>query len=214
MILYGYWRSSAAYRVRIALNLKGIEYEQKSVHLLKNGGKQFSDEYTAINPAQLVPTLVDGDLTLNQSMAILDYIEQKYSEPALLPLANAKRAQVLALANDVACDIHPLNNLRVLKYLSDHFNAGEQQKEEWYHQWLKKGFRGLETHARQYGSTGKFLFEDTLTLADAVLIPQIYNALRYRFDMKSYPLLYSIWENCNTLQAFNDARPENQPDVI
>ncbi|WIO75456.1 maleylacetoacetate isomerase [Porticoccaceae bacterium LTM1] len=213
MKLYGYWRSSAAYRVRIALNLKGVEYEQESVHLVKDGGEQFSDSYTAMNPAQLVPTLVDGELTLNQSMAILDYIENKFSQHPLLPADIAERAQVLALANDIACDIHPLNNLRILKYLTGELGATEEQKTEWYHHWLHKGFGPLEAQAKKYGSTGKFLFGDQLTLADVVLIPQIYNALRFKLDMSNYPLLSSIWEHCNSLDAFKNALPENQPDA-
>lgn len=214
MILYGYWRSSAAYRCRIALNLKGVDYQQESVHLVKDGGQQFAEDYTAINPAQLVPTLVDGDLTLNQSMAILDYIDNKYPQPALLPESPAERAQVLALANDIACDIHPLNNLRVLKHLTGEFGASDQQKNQWYHHWLHKGFAPLEAQAKKYGSTGKFLFGDTLTLADLLLIPQIYNARRFQLDMSDYPLLCAIWEHCNTLEAFDKALPENQPDAV
>lgn len=213
MKLYGYWRSSAAYRVRIALNLKGVAYEQESIHLVKDGGQQFSDDYTAMNPAQLVPTLVDGELSLNQSMAILDYIEHKFPQQPLLPTDIAERAQVLALANDIACDIHPLNNLRVLKYLTGELGVSDDQKTEWYHHWLHKGFAPLETQAKKYGSTGKFLFGDKLTLADVVLIPQIYNALRFKLDMSNYPLLNSIWEHCNSLDAFNNALPENQPDA-
>ena len=214
MKLYGYWRSSAAYRVRIALNLKGIDYEQESVHLVKDGGEQFSGKYTAMNPAQLVPALVDGGLQLNQSMAILDYIERQYPEPALLPADNVRHAQVLALVNDIACDIHPLNNQRVLKYLTTQLGVSEEQKIAWYHHWLHKGFAALETRAEQYGSSGKFLFGDVLTLADVLLIPQIYNALRFNLDMEGYPLLSAIWQHCNTLEAFAKALPENQPDAV
>lgn len=214
MKLYGYWRSSAAYRVRIALNLKGIEYEQESVHLVKDGGHQFSNQYTALNPAQLVPVLVDGELRLNQSMAILDYIERQYPEPALLPADNAGRAQVLALANDIACDIHPLNNLRVLNYLSTQLGVNEEQKTAWYHHWLHKGFTALETQTKRHGGHGDFLFGNALTLADVMLIPQVYNARRYKLDMSRYPLLDAVWDHCNTLPAFVKALPENQPDAV
>lgn len=214
MTLYGYWRSSAAYRCRIALNLKGVDYQQESVHLLKGGGQQFSDHYSAINPAQLVPALVDGDLVLSQSMAILDYIENKFPQNPLLPGDATGRAQVLALANSVACDIHPLNNLRVLKYLAGELGISDEQQAEWYHHWLRKGFTALETQARKYRSSGKFLFADKLTLADVVLVPQVYNARRFKLDMNNYPLLSSIGEHCNTLAAFDQALPENQPDAV
>ncbi|UTW45842.1 maleylacetoacetate isomerase [bacterium SCSIO 12696] len=214
MKLYGYWRSSAAYRVRIALNLKGVNYEQESVHLVKDGGQQFSASYTELNPAQLIPTLVDGDLVINQSMAILGYIENRYPTPPLLPENYAERAQVLALAYDIACDIHPLCNLRIQKYITGELNANESQKLNWIHQWIGKGFSSLEIRAKQYGSKGAFLFGDKLTLADVVLVPQIYNALRFKLDMNRYPILNSIWEHCNTLGAFDKALPENQSDAV
>ncbi|MGS2723271.1 maleylacetoacetate isomerase [Porticoccus sp. GXU_MW_L64] len=213
MKLYGYWRSSAAYRCRIALNLKDVDYEQESVHLVKDGGQQFSDDYTAINAAQLVPTLVDGDLVLNQSMAILDYIEHKFPQPSLLPTDAAARAQVLALANDIACDIHPICNLRVLKQITGELGASDEHKVQWIHHWINKGFAALETQTNKYGSNGKFLFGEQVTLADVVLIPQIYNALRFKVDMEQHPTLKSIWQHCNTLEAFKKALPENQSDA-
>ena len=213
MKLYGYWRSSAAYRCRIALNLKGVDYEQESVHLVKDGGQQFSDSYSELNPAQLVPTLVDGDLVLNQSMAILDYIENRYPHPSLLPESPVERAQVLALANDIACDVHPICNLRVLKHITGELGASEEQKVQWIHNWINKGFASLEIQTKKYGGNGKFLFGDQVTLADVVLIPQIYNALRFKVNMEQHPTLNSIWQHCNTLEAFEKALPENQFDA-
>lgn len=208
--LYGYWRSSAAYRVRIALNCKNIPYEQQSVHLVKK--EQHSIAYQSINPNRLVPTLVDGDFHLNQSLAILDYIESKYPEPALIPKDIHQRAEVLALANDIACDIHPLNNLRVLQYLSEGLSVTDQQKSDWYAHWISEGFAGLE--ARLQKSAGDFCYGDNVTWVDACLIPQVYNARRFKVDLEPFPNIRRIDEACNQHQAFIDALPENQEDAV
>ena len=211
MKLYGYWRSSAAYRVRIALNLKQLSFENLPVHLVKNGGEQHSDSYKALNPAQLVPTLVDGELSLNQSLAIIDYLEDTYPEPALLPEDAAAKARVRALALDIACDIHPLNNLRVLQYLTGPLALTEQQKLEWISHWLSSGFTALEQRLAQ--SAGQFCFGDTVTLADICLIPQVYNAQRFALDLTPYPHIKTVHHNCMQLAAFALAAPEQQPDA-
>ncbi len=212
MKLLGYWRSSAAYRVRIALNLKGLDYENLSVHLVKNGGEQHQDEYKALNPAELVPTLIDGDLVLNQSSAILEYLDEKYPQSPLLPEAIEDKALVRAFAGDVASDIHPLNNLRVLQYLSGTLNVTDDEKAAWYSHWITTGFAGLE--ARLKKTAGKFCFGDTPTVADLCLIPQIYNAKRFNVDLSAFPTILAIDEHVKTVKAFVDAEPENQPDAV
>ena len=212
MKLYGYWRSSAAYRVRIALNLKGIAFEQSSVHLVKDGGEQHKDDFIALNPAELVPVLKDGELILNQSMAILDYLENRYPDIALLPGEPEHRAKALAIANDVACDIHPLNNLRVLQYLSGELEVSDEQKQTWILNWIGKGFAALE--ARLTNSESRFCVGDSPTWADICLIPQIYNAKRFGLDMTAYPKLSEIEHNCLAIEAFKQASPEAQPDAI
>jgi len=210
MKLYGYWRSSAAYRVRIALNLKQLGFDNLPVHLVKNGGEQHSDSYKALNPAQLVPTLVDGELSLNQSLAIIDYLDEMYPEPALLPQDPAAKAKVRALALDIACDIHPLNNLRVLQYLTGPLALTEQQKLAWITHWLNIGFIGLERRLSE--TAGHYCFGDTVTLADICLVPQVYNAQRFALDMTPYPTINAIYEHCQQLAAFALAAPEQQPD--
>lgn len=212
MKLYGYWRSSAAYRVRIALNLKGIAYEQESVHLVKDGGQQHMEHYRAMNPTELVPTLVDGDFVLNQSVAILDYLEDKIPNPPLYPADAGLRAQIKALVLDIACDIHPLNNLRVLQHLSGHLGHSEQQRDDWYRHWLRVGFTALE--AKLQHTAGAYCFGDTLTMADIVLVPQVYNAYRYQLPMTEFPLIDAIAKRCNALPAFQEAAPEQQPDAV
>ncbi|WP_199608635.1 maleylacetoacetate isomerase [Flocculibacter collagenilyticus] len=211
MKLYGYWRSSAAYRVRIALNLKNIQCELISVHLVKNGGEQHAEEYKALNPHELVPTLIDSDIVLNQSLAILEYLEEKHSETPLLPSNLQDKAAVRALAYDIACEVHPLNNLRVLQYLSGQLAVTDEQKTQWYHHWIKIGFDGLEKKLSK--TAGKYCFGDTVTIADLCLIPQVYNAHRFNVDMSSYPIINRIVENCNSLDAFIAALPENQADA-
>lgn len=211
MKLYGYWRSSAAYRCRIAMHLKGIEFESVPVHLVKNGGEQHSDEYIALNPTHLVPTLIDGDFTLNQSLAILEYLEEQFTDTPLLP-ANAKqKALVKAFAYDIACEIHPVNNLRVQQYVVKELGADDEQKMAWVHHWMNKGFEALEVKLTK--TRGKYCFGDTVTLADIFLIPQVYNAVRFGVDMSKYPNIAQVVEHCNEHQAFIDALPENQLDA-
>ncbi|WP_370529858.1 maleylacetoacetate isomerase [Salinispirillum sp. LH 10-3-1] len=212
MKLYGYWRSSAAYRVRIALNLKGIAYEQESVHLVKDGGQQHAAAYREMNPTELVPTLVDGDLVLNQSVAILEYLEDRIPNPPLYPADAGSRAQVKALVLDIACDIHPLNNLRVLQHLSGHLGHSEQERDEWYRHWLKVGFTGLEAKLKR--TAGSYCFGDTLTMADVMLVPQVYNAYRYQLPMAEFPTIDAIATRCNELPTFQEAAPEQQPDAV
>ncbi|MFC3853460.1 maleylacetoacetate isomerase [Salinispirillum marinum] len=212
MKLYGYWRSSAAYRVRIALNLKGIAYEQESVHLVKDGGQQHMENYRAMNPTELVPTLVDGDFVLNQSVAILDYLDDKIPNPPLYPVDAGLRAQIKALVLDIACDIHPLNNLRVLQHLSGHLGHSEQERDDWYRHWLKVGFTALEGKLQR--TAGTYCFGDTLNMADVVLVPQVYNAYRYKLPMGEFPLIDAIAQRCNALPAFQEAAPEQQPDAV
>jgi maleylacetoacetate isomerase len=209
--LFGYWRSTAAYRVRIALNLKQIAYENISVHLVKDGGEQHKPEYRSLNPQGLVPLLVDGSLKLNQSIAILEYLEEKYPLPALLPSDVIERAKVRAFCQMIACDIHPLNNLRVLQYLSGPLAVSEDSKNTWYHHWIHQGFAAIEAQLEQ--SAGQFCFGDQVTMADLLLVPQVYNANRFAVDLTPYPRLCAINEQCLMLAAFRDAAPENQPDA-
>jgi len=209
--LYGYWRSSAAYRVRIALNLKGIDYEQVPVHLARDGGEQHTAGFTSINPAGLVPVLVDGDLTLHQSLAILDYLEHRFPEVPLLPGDLEPRAQAVAIAQDIACDIHPLDNLRVLIYLKNELGADAQQAQQWYAHWIELGFAALEK--RLDTLPGAFCVGDRPTWADPCLVPQIYNARRFDVPLDAYPKLTAVVDRCSKLDAFRQAAPEQQPDA-
>jgi maleylacetoacetate isomerase/maleylpyruvate isomerase len=216
MKLFGYWRSSAAYRVRIALHLKNIDCESVSVHLVKNGGEQHSDEYIALNPTHLVPTLidqtVDGELVLNQSMAILDYLDNQYSQSPLYPESIYDKAQVQAIALDIACEIHPVNNLRVQQYLVNKLGVNELDKSAWSHHWMGVGFAALEKKLEKV--SGEYCYGDHITIADLCLVPQVYNANRFKVDMSSYPLINSIVERCNQIPAFIKAMPENQDDAV
>lgn len=211
MKLYGYWRSTAAYRVRIALHLKGIDFENISVHLVKDGGEQFKQDYVDLNPAKLVPTLVDGDLTLNQSMAIVEYLDEQYPQAPLLPADAKLKAKVRAVAQDIGCDIHPLNNLRVLKYLKGTLEVSDEAKDQWYAHWILTGFAALEERLKD--TAGKFCFGDSVTLADVCLIPQLYNARRFNVPLDDFPVICQIEANCLALEAFDRAVPENQPDA-
>ncbi len=213
MKLLGYWRSSAVYRVRIALNLKGIDVEHESIHLVKHGGEQHQAEYAALNPQQLVPTLLDAeeDLVLTQSLAIIEYLEECYPEPSLLPHRAQERALVRAMALSVACETHPLNNLRVLQYLTGELELDETSKNAWYHHWVHQGFSALEKQLEQYA--GRYCFGDSVTLADLCLIPQVYNANRFGVDLADYPHIRRIWDNCHQLDAFIQAVPEQQADA-
>ena len=211
MKLYGYWRSTAAYRVRIAMHLKGITFEPISVHLVKNGGEQHDSAYSELNPNHLVPTLVDGDFTLNQSLAIIDYLDQTIRENALYPIEAKSRAKVQALALDIACEIHPLNNLRVQKYLTNSLSITGEAKQLWIEYWMDVGFISIEK--KLTSSAGQFCFADTVSVADICLVAQVYNAHRFNVDMSAYPLINKVVKNCNKLPAFIRALPENQLDA-
>jgi len=211
MKLYGYWRSSAAYRVRIVMHLKMLDFESISVHLVKNGGQQHQDDYIAINPSHLVPTLVDGDLVLNQSLAIIDYLDNCYPEVALYPSDVKLRAKVQALSLDIACEIHPINNLRVLQYLTNQLSLDDKVKLTWLHHWMTTGFTNLE--AQLVKTSGLYCFGDQVTMADVCLIPQSYNAKRFGVNMSHYPNICRIVNNCQLLTAFDKALPENQKDA-
>lgn len=205
-VLYDYYRSSASYRVRIALNIKGVEYERRPVNLLES--QQKSDEYRALNPQGFVPMLEMDGARLTQSMAIMGYLDQKVSTNPLLPAAAEPRAHVLSLALTVACDIHPLNNLRVLKYLKDTLDVDQDARDEWYRHWVAEGLAALEEMAAP--RSGKFLFGDTPTLADVCLIPQLFNARRFNVPLDGYPTLVRADENANRLEAFAAAHPDRQ----
>ena len=210
--LYTYWRSSAAYRVRIALNLKGIDYEAVPVSLRPGDDEHRRDEYRAINPQMLVPFFDDGKVAIGQSMAILEYLDEAHPDFPLLPAAEPLRSKVRAFCNAIACDVHPLNNLRVLKYLSNDLDVSEEEKSAWYAHWVAEGLRACEHISVSYAHDGPYTFGRDVTLADAVLVPQIYNARRFNVPLDEYPRLVAIADACNELQAFIDAAPENQPD--
>ena len=213
MKLYSYWRSSAAYRVRIALNLKGLDYEVVPVHLLKDGGEQLQAEYRSLNPQGIVPTLVDGDVTLGQSLAILDYLEERYPEPSLLPQTVSERAFVRQFALAIACDIHPINNLRVLKYLKHGLQQDDEARDTWYHHWVRTGFSALEQLLSDNNRQGPYCLDQQVTSADICLIPQLYNARRFKVPMHDFPGLADIEQACLKLEAFRQAAPENQVDA-
>ena len=211
--LYSYWRSSAAYRVRIGLNLKGLPYEIVPVHLVQDGGEQHSEAYRAINPQELVPTLGHGQRRLGQSLAILEYLDEVWPDRPLLPATARARQRVRALALLVACDIHPLNNLRVLQYFEREWNVPQPERDAWVKHWITEGFAAVEALLAEHPSTGDFCEGETPTLADCCLVPQIYNARRFGVDMAAYPTLARIEASCLALPAFDAARPENQPDA-
>jgi maleylacetoacetate isomerase len=202
LTLYSYWRSTAAYRVRIALNLKGLTYRQVPVHLLEDGGQQHAAEYRALNPQQLVPLLVDGEVRIAQSLAILEYLEEAYPVPPLLPAEPAQRAQVRALALHIACEIHPLNNLRVLQYLANRLGVDEEAKTTWYRHWVESGLTAVE---QGLGQRPGYL--------EACLIPQLYNARRFNCALDAYPRILAMAARCESLEAFRQAAPEAQPDA-
>jgi len=209
--LYGYFRSSAAYRVRIALGLKGLPYEYAAVHLRKD--EQTTKAYRALNPAQLVPALVDERGAFTQSLAIMEYLEERYPEPPLLPATPEARARVRAIALGIACDIHPLDNLRVLRYLMRTVGASEAVKDAWYRHWIDTGLAALETQLAREGETGEFCHANAPTLADCCLVPQLANARRAGIPLEAYPTLQRIEARCNALPAFVEAAPERQPDA-
>ena len=211
--LYGYWRSSATYRVRIALNLKQLDYTYLPVHLVKEGGGQHKAEYITLNPTELVPTLVDEDgNVLNQSLAIIEYLDDLYPHTTLLlPQSALHKARVRTLAQDIACDIQPLANLRVLQYLKNPLPCSDEEQKAWCQHWIEAGFKGIEQRLKS--SAGDYCFGNKVTMADVCLVPQVYNALRFAVAMDNYPLIQQIYHNCNRLPAFVAAKPENQPDA-
>jgi maleylpyruvate isomerase len=211
MKLYGYWRSSAAYRVRIAMHLKGLAFESVPVHLVKNGGEQHKKAYTELNPTHLVPTLIDEDVILHQSIAIVEYLDDKYPSVAIYPENILAKAKVKALALDVACEMHPVNNLRVQQYLVSHFSLQESDKLIWSHHWMNVGFLAVEQQLKV--NSGKYCFGDNITMADICLVPQVYNAYRFNLDMSEFPNICRVAENCNQHAAFIAALPENQVDA-
>jgi len=210
MKLYGYFRSSAAFRVRIALNLKKLKYETAPIHLRRND--QTTADYLAVNPQGLVPALVDGGRTLIQSLAIIEYLDETYPEPPLLPSSAADRARVRALAEIVACDIHPINNLRVLRYLTHSLGHDETAIAAWYNHWIDAGFQAVEKLLAEDPSTGRFCHGDAPTLADVAVVPQVVNAERYRLDLSPYPTIVRIFGSCMELDPFAAAHPNRQPD--
>ena len=209
MILYDYFRSSASYRVRIALNLKGLVAEQRSIHLRK--GEQRAPGYLELNPHGLVPLLVVGDRRIAQSLAIIEYLDEKHPMPPLLPPGPEDRAWVRSVALAIACDIHPLDNLRVLKYLAKPLGIDEPARDEWYRHWVREGFDALERQLAERPD-GRFCFGDSPSLADVCLVPQVANANRLSVDLAPYPRIRAIDDACLALPAFDAARPENHPD--
>lgn len=212
MKLYTYFRSSAAYRVRIALNLKGLPYEAVPVHLVRHGGEQLADAYRAVNPSALVPSLQDDGATITQSMAIVEYLEEAHPAVPLLPSAPLERARVRALAQMIACDIHPLDNLRVLRYLVRTLGVGEEAKNDWYRHWIHEGFAAFEAQLAR-GSAGRFCHGDAPTIADCFLVPQVYNAQRFDIDLGAWPRIVAINDACAQLPAFIAAHPAQQADA-
>ena len=208
--LYSYWRSSASYRVRIALNLKGLPYEIVPVHLVRDGGQQHAAAYRVLNPQGRVPLLVDGDFHLNQSLAILDYLEARHPQPALLPTDAQRAARVRAFCLTLAADVQPFHNLATLEQLKARFAADEAARSAWMRHWIERGLAALESEAID---TTPFVFGDTPTLADCVLVPQLFAAERFGCDAARYPRLAAVGARCRELPAFQRAHPDQQPDA-
>lgn len=213
--LHGYWRSSASYRVRIAMYIKQLDFDYVPIHLAKDGGQQFNEAYSSLNPSQLVPLFIDDDedVFLNQSLAIIEYLDEKYPQPIkLLPAHTLDRARVRALSQDIACDIQPVANLRVLNHLTTTFDATTESRNQWCKHWIEKGFDAIEK--RLTNTAADYCFGFDVTMADVVLVPQVYNALRFEVDLQCYPNIKRVAQNCNELDAFIKALPENQPDAV
>ena len=211
MKLYSYYRSSAAYRVRIALALKGLDYEYVSVHIGK--GRQFEAEFAAINSQGLVPVLDDGGSLIYQSLAIIQYLDETHPEPRIIPTDPVERNRVRSLALIIACEIHPLNNLRVLRYLTHTLKVTEEQKTAWYHHWVITGFEALEARLANDPRTGRYCHGDTPGFADISLVPQVANARRFAVDLTPFPTIVRIDAACNEVEAFRKAAPQVQPDA-
>ncbi len=211
MKLYSFWRSSAAFRARIALNLKGLDHEVITRHL--RHAEHRTSDYLDLNPQGLVPALEDGGVVLSQSLAIIEYLDERFPSPPLLPKDPVSRAQVRSMAQHIACDIHPLNNLRVLNFLRDELHQDKAAVDKWYAHWIAEGFRGLEVLARRHTGDGRHCFGSEVMMADVFLVPQMYNARRFNCDVAPYPTLCAISAFLETLAPFAAARPEAQPDV-
>lgn len=211
MLLYGYFRSSAAYRVRIALNLKALAYDNQFIHLQKND--QLAGDFAKLNPQQLVPALEDGGNLLTQSLAIIEYLDETHPNPPLLPSNPVERARVRALALAIACDIHPINNLRVLRYLTKEMGVAEEKKDQWYRHWVETGLQAVEKMLTGSPATGRFCHGDAPTQADICLVPQVANARRFKCDLSACPTVERIVAECGKLEAFARAAPDRQPDA-
>ena len=214
MRLYSFFRSSASYRVRIALNLKGLAADYVPINLRKGDGEQYEPPYRTMNAQSLLPSLEDGGHVLTQSLAILEYLEETHPQPPLLPRDPVARARVRSLALAVACEIHPLNNTRVLKYLLGPMHVSQETHDAWYQHWIDTGLSALETRLAHERETGRFCHGDTPGMADCCLIPQLYNARRVRRDLSAYPTLLRIEQACLALEPFQRAAPERQPDAV
>ena len=211
--LYDYFRSGAAYRTRIALNLKELEYEQISVNLIKSGGEQFEFDYSEVNPQNLVPTLIVDEQKIYQSMAIMEFLEEMYPEPSLLPADKMGRARVRALANMISCDIHPLNNLRVRLYLVDEMKVSEGMRRMWVEHWIRLGFQAYEKMLLNREDEGPYSYGQIPTMADVCLVPQVANARLNKVDLSEFPSILGVEEICQAHPAFNKALPSNQLDA-
>ncbi|HET7199591.1 MAG TPA: maleylacetoacetate isomerase [Burkholderiales bacterium] len=211
MKLYTFFRSSASFRVRIALNHKGLEYEPAAVSLSK--GEHLETKYQSVNPQGLVPALEDGGRLLTQSLAIIEYLDEVHPGPKLLPSDPLDRAYVRALSQIISCEIHPLNNLRVRKYIKTSYRLDDEGVNSWYRHWIAEGFRAMEAFLAQERKHGKYCYRDQVTLADCCLVPQVFNALLYKCDVKPYPAVMRIHEACMKLDAFIRAQPSRQPDA-
>ncbi|MGC2519940.1 MAG: maleylacetoacetate isomerase [Burkholderiales bacterium] len=212
MKLYTFFRSSASFRVRIALNCKGIEYQPALVNLPK--AEHLGTSYKSVNPQGLVPVLEDDGRILTQSLAIIEYLDEVHPGPKLIPAEPLERAYVRAFSQIVACEIHPLNNLRVLKYVRKAYGLDEEGVNAWYRHWIAEGFQMMESFLRENGKHGKFCWRDQVTMADCCLVPQVFNAQRYHCDLKPYPEVMRIHEECMQLDAFIQAQPSKQPDAV
>ena len=212
-VLHNYFRSSSSYRVRIALNLKGLSYDYVPVHLNRGGGEQFGTGFKTLNPQGLVPVLSEDGIDISQSLAILEYLEEKYPEPPLLPETIEGRAHVRQLALAIACEIHPLNNLRVLKFLNGRLGLSEDAKTTWIRHWTELGLSAMEQELSRSQTRGRFCYGDTPTMADCCLVPQLFNAQRFGIDLAPYPTLLAIDEACGKLPEFERAHPSQQPDA-